>query len=68
MVKLPPAHELGPVSCMSCQREIPHAKAMSIEGKEYAYFFCGYGCYQHWRQGEGRQERPNGKSHGASDP
>lgn len=68
MVKLSPDYLLEPVSCISCQREIPHATAMSIEGKEYVYFFCGYGCYEHWRQDERRQESTNSIGHGADDP
>ena len=35
-------------SCLLCQREIPRAEVLTVEAQEYAYFFCGPGCYQQW--------------------
>jgi hypothetical protein len=63
-----PATDLGPVSCRVCHREIPFAEALNIEGQEYMYYFCGYGCYDHWRQGEGTQKQRESESRGASNP
>jgi YHS domain-containing protein len=58
---------LEPVSCRICHREIPYAEALSIEGQEYMYFFCGSGCYEHWRQDDVERQRKS-KSRGADDP
>jgi hypothetical protein len=30
---------------------VPHADALSVEGQEYLYYFCGQGCYSHWQHG-----------------
>ncbi|HEY9148524.1 MAG TPA: DUF3330 domain-containing protein [Gammaproteobacteria bacterium] len=38
------------VSCHICQLEVPHAEALSVEGQEYLYYFCGQGCYSQWQQ------------------
>ena len=48
MVTELPIKEPEPVSCAVCQLEIPRAESLSIEGKEYAYYFCGHGCYTRW--------------------
>jgi len=40
----------GEVSCHVCHREVPHADALSVEGQEYLFFFCGQGCYVNWKQ------------------
>ena len=43
--------------CLTCHKEIPHANVLSIEGKEYAYHFCGQTCFQQWeRQSDGEQQ------------
>ena len=36
-------------TCLLCQREVPYAEALGMEGKEYLYFFCGAGCYERWQ-------------------
>lgn len=36
--------------CASCHKEIPHTEALTVEGKEYAYHFCGQGCFVEWEQ------------------
>lgn len=41
------------VSCSLCQLQVPHAEALSVEGQEYLYYFCGLGCYEAWRQDGG---------------
>ena len=38
------------VSCHVCHREIPRADALTVEGQEYLYYFCGQGCYARWQQ------------------
>lgn len=38
------------VSCSVCHREVPRADALSVEGQEYLYYFCGQGCYILWKQ------------------
>lgn len=43
-----PVKEPEPVSCEICHREIPKADSLTIEGQEYAYYFCGHGCYSRW--------------------
>jgi hypothetical protein len=48
MVTELPIKEPEQVSCAACQLEIPRAESLSIEGKEYAYHFCGHGCYTRW--------------------
>lgn len=66
------SHDAGkePVSCRVCHREIPHAEALNIEGQEYTYYFCGYGCFDHWHQGEEKRREKEGKSdsRGARNP
>ncbi len=37
------------VTCHLCHRELPYAEALNIEGQEYAYHFCGYGCFGEWQ-------------------
>lgn len=36
-------------SCQLCQREIPRAEVLAVEAQEYAYYFCGQGCYEQWQ-------------------
>ncbi len=36
--------------CSICHKEIPHNKALTVESKEYAYHFCGQGCFVEWEQ------------------
>jgi hypothetical protein len=62
-----PANEPEAVSCRVCHREIPVAEALTSEGQEYMYYFCGYGCYDHWRHGEGEQQSSS-TSRGADNP
>jgi hypothetical protein len=40
--------------CGECNKEIKQPEAMSPEGQEYALFFCGFECYQKWRQRDKR--------------
>lgn len=65
-----PGSELDPIICGVCHREIPHAEALNIEGQEYTYFFCGYGCFDHWRQSveEGDEEHRKSDNRGANNP
>lgn len=42
------------VSCLICHREVPHAEALTAEGQEYLYYFCGQGCYVHWKNEQGQ--------------
>lgn len=51
------------VSCHMCQREVPHAGGLSVEGQEYLYFFCGQGCYEHWKS-EGETARRGSQKYG----
>lgn len=37
------------ITCHVCLQEVSHPGAMSAEGKEYLYFFCGQECYVHWQ-------------------
>ncbi len=43
-----PVKEPEPVSCEICHQEISRAESLSVEGKEYIYYFCGNGCYSRW--------------------
>lgn len=38
------------VSCHVCHQEVPKVEALTVEGQEYLYFFCGQGCYIHWKE------------------
>ena len=42
-------HDDDEISCHICLEQVPHAGAMSVEGKEYLFFFCGQGCYVNWQ-------------------
>lgn len=55
-----PVKKPEPVSCSVCQSEIPHADYLTIEGREYVYYFCGHGCYTRWN--ESMDERLKGKT------
>ena len=52
-----PVEEPEPVSCAVCHVEIPRADSLSIEGKEYVYYFCGHGCYSRWNKQMGERLR-----------
>lgn len=39
---------LANVSCHVCHQEVPQADALTAEGQEYLYYFCGRGCYARW--------------------
>lgn len=47
------------VSCEVCRLEVPHAKSLTIEGKEYMYYFCGHGCYSRWQEGMAEGKKGN---------
>ena len=50
-------------SCLLCQREIPRADVLTVEAKEYAYYFCGQGCFQQWQW---EQDNGRGSARAAS--
>lgn len=50
------------VSCHVCHQEIPHADALSAEGQEYLFFFCGQGCYVQWNQEEAKARRESARN------
>jgi len=45
--------KLHTVTCHVCHQAVPHAEALTAEGQEYLYYFCGRGCYSHWQHGGG---------------
>ncbi len=49
------------VRCHVCHREIPHPEALTVEGQEYLYYFCGQGCYTRWQQEQ--NEEPMSPTH-----
>lgn len=53
--------ETAPVSCEVCHIEIPRTESLSIEAKEYVYYFCGHGCFSRWS--ERVEERVKDKPH-----
>lgn len=57
MVSDVPVKEPEPVACEVCQLEIPRAKSLSIEGKEYVYYFCGHGCYSRWHESMAQRKK-----------
>ncbi len=34
--------------CNTCQREIPISAALTAEGADYVWHFCGKPCYEKW--------------------
>jgi hypothetical protein len=38
------------LSCRECHAEIPPEEAFVSESTEYAFYFCGVGCYDEWRK------------------
>ena len=36
------------ISCDICKKEIPTSVAVSMEGKEYVFHFCGPDCRDHY--------------------
>jgi hypothetical protein len=63
MISELPVKEPEPVSCAVCHVEIPRTDSLSIEGKEYVYYFCGHGCYSRWNGGmEERMKKKNGSA------
>ena len=50
-----PVKEPETISCAVCHLEIPRAESLSIEGKEYVYYFCGHGCYSRWNESMNQQ-------------
>ena len=49
-VRAPAQSESGKVSCQTCRSELDPADSYRIDGKEYAYHFCGAECYERWRR------------------
>jgi YHS domain-containing protein len=62
MISELPVKEPEPVSCSVCHVEIPRAESLSIEGKEYVYYFCGHGCYSRWNGGLEERVKSRGGS------
>jgi hypothetical protein len=57
------------LSCRECTIEIPPEEAFVSEASEYAFYFCGVGCYDAWREraekemsGKPRKNRQGGAS------
>jgi hypothetical protein len=48
-VRAPEHAESGKSSCAACQAELDPLQSYRIDGKEYAYHFCGAECYRRWR-------------------
>lgn len=64
-MKMMNTSEPAEVSCHVCHTEIPRAEALSAEAQEYVYYFCGNGCYVHWRQQrEASASTPGGRTSG----
>ena len=40
----------APIECERCHAEIPATVALSFEGSEYLYYFCGPACFDAWRK------------------
>jgi len=49
-VRAPAQSGSGKVSCRTCSAELDSAGSYRIDGKEYAYHFCGAQCYKRWRR------------------
>ena len=39
-----------PIECNHCHTEIPATVALSFEGADYIYHFCGPQCLEAWRE------------------
>ena len=37
------------VSCEICLKEIPKSEAAMAEAVDYVAYFCGFDCYQKWK-------------------
>ena len=37
------------VNCCVCSSQVPHSVALSFEGEDYVYWFCGADCHEKWR-------------------
>ena len=49
--KDPGMRALGiPLRCNHCHTEIPATVALSVEGADYIYHFCGPQCIEAWRK------------------
>lgn len=40
----------APHICKICFKEIPKSVALSAEGKDYVWYFCGPACYDKFRE------------------
>ena len=36
--------------CKECSKEIPESAALTAEGIDYVWHFCGRKCYKKWEQ------------------
>jgi hypothetical protein len=41
--------EEATIACDICLKEIPKSVALSEEGQEQVYHFCGADCYEKWK-------------------
>jgi len=45
----PQALEMS-IECVHCHATIPATVALSFEGSDYLYHFCGPACFEAWRK------------------
>ena len=46
--------------CLLCQSEIPRETVLTVEAQDYAYYFCGQGCYLQWQWEQDSPDEPTG--------
>ena len=46
----------GVVKCSHCDKEIPKSAAMTSEGTDYTWYFCGKACYEKWDEKKNSNE------------
>lgn len=43
--------------CDCCNEDIPPSAALTTEGKDYIYHFCGMQCYDLWKKTNSNDEK-----------
>ncbi len=46
----PPSVSAGHERCGACSAELDPQNALRSDAKEYAYYFCGVECQDHWQR------------------
>jgi len=55
--RLPPEEINGVLICQHCRGSIPLGAALSYEGSDYVWHFCGQDCLATWCEKTGAERR-----------